>query len=324
MFPVAPLSRATADLAYKVICALSSEEMLHVRDRKSRNFTRGFLTYLPLVLWSFICLFPLYWVCITSLKSGDAVMQGPRYLPFVDFQPTLESWRFILFDAGYNLVHRYMNSVLIGGFATILTIGLALMLIYGLTRHTSFFGSRFTKPLLAGLLFTRLLPPAMLVLPLYLMAKMTGSLDTLTMVVLVYASVNLPVAIWLLLPIMGFRATDQEEAAMLDGTSQWQVLFGILLPMLWGQVCAVAFLILILCWNEFLLAAYLTSDHALTLPPFLVGQMSMKEAQIAGEAEEWAQFSAASVLMMAPLLLGAGWLQRQLGRNLASHNTLSR
>lgn len=298
--------------------------MLHVKNKNVRNFTRGFLTYTPLVFWSFVCLFPLYWVCITSFKSGDAVMHGPSYFPFVDFQPTLESWRFILFDASDNLLHRYVNTVLIGGFASVLTICLALMLIYGLTRHTSFFGSRFTKPLLAGLLFTRLLPPAMLVLPLYLMAKTTGSLDTLTMMVLVYAAVNLPVAVWLLLPIMGFRATDQEEAAILDGTSQVEVLFGILLPMVWGQVCAVAFLVLIFCWNEFLLAAYLTSDHALTLPPFLVGQMSMKEAQIAGEAEEWAQFSAASVVMSAPLLWGAGWLQRQLGRSLLGYKSLSR
>ncbi len=298
--------------------------MLQARNKQSRNFARVLLIYGPLVFWSFVCLFPLYWVGITSLKSGDAVMQGPRYLPFVDFQPTLESWRFILFDAAENLVHRYMNSVLIGSFATVLTVGLAMMLIYGLTRHTSFFGSRFAKSMLAGLLFTRLLPPAMLVLPLYFMAKMTGSLDTLIVVVLVYASVNLPVAIWLLLPIMGFRATDQEEAAILDGTSQWQVLFGILLPVLWGQVCAVTFLVLILCWNEFLLATYLTSDHALTLPPFLVGQMSMKEAQIAGEAEEWAQFSAASVLMMAPLLLGAGWLQRQVGRGFLGYRAITR
>ena len=273
-------------------------------------------TYAILGLWSLVCAFPLYWVLVTSLKDANAIMSGARYLPFVDFQPTLESWRFILFDATENLVQRYINSLLASGLATGLTIVLSAMLIFGLTRHPKTRGAWQSRQFLFAILATRILPPIVLVMPLYLMAQWSGTLDSISILIMVYAAVNMPVAIWLLLPVLGPRATEQEEAAVLDGASQPSILFGILLPMVWGQLCAVAFFVFILCWNEYLVAAYLTSDHALTLPPFLVGQMSMKEAQIAGEAEEWAQFSAASVLMVAPLLLGAGWLQRQLGRSL--------
>ena len=79
-------------------------------------------------------------------------------------------------------------------------------------------------------------------------------------------------------------------------------------------MAAAGLLIFVLCWNEYLFAAYLTSDHALTLPPFLAGQMSMREAQVGSEAEEWARFSAATVVIALPLLALTGLALRSLRR----------
>jgi multiple sugar transport system permease protein len=128
--------------------------------------------------------------------------------------------------------------------------------------------------------------------------------------------VNLPVALWLLQPVLGPRATEPEEAAQLDGATHLTILFGILLPMFRGGVMATGVIVFLLCWNEYLFAAYLTSDHALTLPPWMVGQLSMKEAQVGGEVEELAHLSAAAVLMAIPALVFATFAQRVLARSL--------
>jgi multiple sugar transport system permease protein len=147
-----------------------------------------------------------------------------------------------------------------------------------------------------------------------MMAQFAGLLDTRLALIFTYTALNLPVAVWLLQPIFGARATAQEEAAQLDGASQFQIFFTIFLPMVAASIAAVGLLIFILCWNEYLFAAYLAGNHAMTLPPWLVGQMSVKEAQIGSEAEEWAHLSAATILMAAPLLTCTVFVQRFLGR----------
>ena len=281
-----------------------------------RHFGHGrvgrLLVYGVLVFWALVCLFPLYWFAITSVKDEPAIMRGPVYLPFVDFQPTLQSWRIVLFYGQDSLIPRFGNSLVIGIVATLFTLLLASLLVYGLTRHFKDTSGTWPRRIMLGVLASRLLPPAVLVLPFYLMASWTYLLDSRTILILVYTVINLPAAVWLLHPIFGNRATEQEEAAALEGVPALSIPFTIFLPMVFAQVAAVGFLVFLLCWNEYYFAVNLTSDHALTLPPFLVGQMSMKEAQIAGEAEEWAQFSAATLVMVVPLLLGAGLAQKFL------------
>lgn len=267
------------------------------------------LTYAMLGFWSLVCLFPLYWLAITSLKGEGDIMQGPFYLPLIDFAPTLKSWNFILFDAYENLLRRYLNSLIVASCASGLALSTGAMLVYGATRY-----GRNMESLLLAALATRLLPPAVLVLPLYMMVWHAGLLDTRTGLILSYAAVNLPVAVWLLLPVIGDKASEQEESALLDGASQMWIFFSVLLPMLRPSLAGTGLLIFVLCWNEYLFAAYLASDQAMTLPPWMVGQLSMKEAQVGGDAEEWAQLSAAMMLMVAPLLCFAAIAQRYLAR----------
>ena len=262
-----------------------------------------------LATWSVVCVFPIYWVAVTSLKSEADITSGPRYLPFVDFTPNLDSWAFLLADPHENLRMRFLNSAVIASGSTAVTLLLGAMLVYGVTR---FYPS--ARRILAAVLATRILPPIVLVLPVYVVGHYTGLLDTRLGLIAVYAGANLPVAVWLLQPIFGAVATDQEEAAQLDGASRLGVFFGIVIPMAATGLAAVGLLIFILCWNEYLYAAILAGNNAMTLPPWLVGQMSIKEAQVGSEAEEWAHFSAATVLMAVPVLLFAAFAQRALGR----------
>ncbi len=271
------------------------------------------LTYALLGLWSLVCIVPLYWFAVTSLKSIDDIDGPPAYLPFVDFTPSLEAWRFILLDPRETRVPRFINSAAIAAAATVLTLLAAGLAIYGMTRFRR--GPSFGHfGVLSFMLATRILPPIVIVLPLYMMAQVTGGLDTRIFLILTYTAINLPVALWLLQPVLGSSATEQEEAALLDGASHLTILFTILLPMVRAGLFAAGLLIFLLCWNEYLFAAYLTSEHALTLPPWMVGQISYKEAQVGGEPEEWAHLSAATVVMVVPVLLFAAFAQRALGR----------
>lgn len=274
------------------------------------------LAYTILFVWSLVCLFPLAWVLSTAFKGAAEINGGPFYLPFLDFQPRLDAWIFLLTDPSDNLVARYINSAVVAFVATGLALLIAGMAVYGLTRFRVG-GIAANAGLLVAMLAIRVLPPIVVVLPLYLMARATGTLDTTFALIAAYTAINLPVAVWLLLPAFGVRASDQEEAARLDGASHPLIFFTIVVPMLLREIVGAGLLVFILCWNEYLFAAYLATDHAMTLPPWLVGQLSIKEAQIGGEAEDWARFSAATVLMMAPLLVFAGLAQRVIGRAIA-------
>ena len=319
-------------------------------------------TYGLLLFWSAVCLFPVYWITITSFKAPGDFTNLPRYLPFVDFQPTLAPWQFVFTDHQDNLRLGYFNSIIVASTSTLITLTFGAMAVYGLTRlrttvswttltlggfglllgtiipyeHTAcplclvafslacipFTAMRGWKrgPMLEphliaiGLIASRVLPPVAMIAPLYAMAEATGLLDTQLLLILVYAGANLPVAIWLLQPAFGTRATEAEEAAYLEGASHSSILFTILLPMIRQPLLAVGLLIFLLCFNEYFLAAHLAPGQAITMPPWLVSQISMREAQIIAEEDELSHLSAAIVLMVLPLLAFSVTLQRFLGQ----------
>jgi multiple sugar transport system permease protein len=286
------------------------------RPHQRRALLARILTYAVLIFWSLVCLFPLYWVAVTSLKDEPEIMRGPFYLPFVDFTPSLDAWVSILAYANDHLLLRFFNSVVVGITSTLLTVLIGGMAVYGLTRfrHGAPWTALGNRSIMTAILATRILPPVVIVLPIYMMAQYTGTLDTHFALIFTYTAANLPVAVWLLLPVFGNIATSQEEAAQLDGASHLQIFLTIFLPMVAASTAAVGLVIFILCWNEYLFAAYLASDKVSTLPPWIVGQMSIKEAQVGGEGDEWPQLSAAIIFMIVPLLACTALAQRVLSR----------
>ncbi len=332
------------------------------RPHRAQSNSAKFLIHAALLMWTVVCVFPLYWIAITSFKDENAIDNGPFYLPFVDFTPSLDSWSFILTYENDFLLIRLLNSLIVGLTSTILTLLMGAMAVYGLTRfryalpwsslafglvslvllggffsvstagvHLIFAVAVVIALILAGrlntrgpalhnggivvlMMATRILPPMVVLLPIYVMAQNTGLLDTRLILILTYASVNLPVVVWLLLPVFGPRATQQEEAALLDGASPFTTFITIFVPMVAPSVAAVGLLIFVLCWNEYLFAVELASNNAMTLPPWIIGQMSIKEAQSGGDGLEWARLSAAITLMIVPVLVLAGFVQRFMGR----------
>ena len=216
----------------------------------------------------------------------------------------------LLVLAGLGLSATSLVTRLLPFLALVVIAGLLLVLAVKLSRIGPAVGVTGGSTFI---LATRCLPPVVLALPLYVMARSTGAYDSILGLVLVYSAINLPVAVWLLQPVIGSKATEQEEAAQVDGATHVAILFEILLPMVRRAVVAAGLLIFLLCWNEYLFAAFLTSDHALTLPVWMAEQLSMKEAQVGGGAEEWAHMSAATVLMVIPAMVFAAFGMRAIG-----------
>ena len=311
------------DLAFLASLAIFSLIMTQ-RHRTITNYPHSnrsplanVLIYGVLVFWSFVCLFPLYWIVVTSFKGEAEITYGPYYLPFVDFTPSLNAWITNFTYANDHLLLRFLNSAIVAITSTVLTILFGGMAVYGLTRFryaTRWIPSFSNNTILFAILATRILPPIVVAFPVYMMAFYTGSLDTHFALIFTYTAANLPVAVWLLLPVFGNMATSQEEAAQLDGASHFRIFLTIFLPMVAASTAAVGVLIFILCWNEYLFATFLTSDRVSTLPPWVMGQMSIKEAAVGGDGDEWPQLSAAIIFMITPLLACTAFTLRALGR----------
>lgn len=263
--------------------------------------TGRILRHFVLAAWSAVCLLPLYWVAIGSFKSARDVANGPAFLPFVDFQPTLNAWLYILFDSGVDTLGRFANSLAVASFSTILTLLLGGMAAFSVVRWR---GSRFWQHrLMVAVLATRILPPIIVATPIYLMMNAIGGVDTWWALVIVYTTTNLPLALWLLRDGFADLSPDILDAAEIDGASFVSVFFTMAVPLARASIIATGMLVFILSWNEFTLAVLLTTDHALTLPPYLAGQMAVRK-QMATAGPQWDFFCVLIMLMTTPLIAG--------------------
>ena len=351
------------------------------------------VAYSFLTLWSIYVIFPIYWVVITAFKDATTVNGGPFYIPFVDFQPNLDSWRTMLsadpFCDGYAifrqfglLIHNslgfivspfvhvdpmepqickvflaFTNSVFIGVASTLLCVTIGSMAAYALARIeykpkfgnivifviltlmvilvTSYagvkwyvtsavalalfyllvriFGKRFTATLgnndiLFWIISQRILPPIVVIIPVYMMFQAVSLLDTHLGLIIIYAVANLPIVVWLMHDFFAGLPIELEESAQLDGATRLGIFWDIVLPLTRPGLAATTLLTLILNWNEYLFAVFLTTSKAITMP-------IMVAAKNAGERGTlWWEMCAVIVVMIIPVILAAIVLQRFIAK----------
>ncbi|MEA2547337.1 MAG: multiple sugar transport system permease protein [Chloroflexota bacterium] len=95
-----------------------------------------FGAFVLLLIWAFVVLFPVYWLFVTSFKTPYEVDKGPFYFPFIDFQPTLDAWKYILFDLGNDTLRPYLNTVIVGLSSSVIALILGSLAAYALVRFT--------------------------------------------------------------------------------------------------------------------------------------------------------------------------------------------
>ena len=316
------------------------------------------IVYVLLFFWATVVLFPLYWVVITSFKLPIDVAYPPKYLPFIDYQPSLHAWRYIFVDLGNDTFRPYLNSVIVASLSTLLALAIGSMAAYALSRiqykpsvgsvvtfilllaavvasvvltgvdwrvaaivalALFFFvlraaGSRFRRKLGNGdilfwIISQRILPPVVAAIPIYVMFQKLHLLDTHAALIATYTTVNLPIVVWLMYDFFVAVPKDLEESAQLDGASRFRIFIGIVLPLAKPGLIATGLLVLILAWNEYLLALFLSTAKAQTIPLLVA-------AQNATRGPQWWYMSVLIIIMIAPVVALTVALQKYIAKGL--------
>ena len=242
--------------------------------------------------------FPIFWMVLTSFKSeGDAI--APRLL----FSPSLESYRDVFARADY--LAFALNSVTISVGGTVLALLFAIPAAYSMAFHPT---DR-TRGTLLWMLSTKMLPPVGVLVPIYLLFRTAGLLDTRTGLVAIYALMNLPIVVWMLFTFYKEVPNEILEAGRMDGARTLTEVWFLLLPLTLPGVASTGLLSLILCWNEAFWSLNLTSAGAAPLTAFIASFSSP-------EGLFFAKLSAASTMAVAPILVFGWFSQRQLVQGL--------
>jgi multiple sugar transport system permease protein len=357
------------------------------------SFAGNIVAYSILIIWSAFVLFPIYWVIITSFKDAKIVNEGPYYIPFYDFVPTLDGWRaqfsvepncdaysfvrqfgvtsynaiaflltpFVTVErmqpAICKVLLAYENSLIVSVFSTALCMIVGSMAAYALARvaYAPKFGNivmfvilalasilastfagihwalatavalalffllarafgRFFKSTLGNndilfwIISQRILPPIVVVIPIYMMFQAVGLVDSHLALILVYAVANLPIVVWLMYDFFRSLPIELEESAQLDGATRFGIFWDIVLPLTRPGFAATTLLTLILNWNEYLFAVFLSTAKAQTMP-------IMIQAKNAGERGTlWWEMCAIIVVMIIPVIVMAIVLQRFIAK----------
>jgi multiple sugar transport system permease protein len=155
----------------------------------------------------------------------------------------------------------------------------------------------------------RIMPPIVAVLPIYVMFQQLRLLDTQIALIATYTAVNLPIVVWLTRDFFAGIPLDLEESAEIDGASKFRVFFTIALPLVRSGLVATFLLVLILSWNEYLLALFLSNANAQTMPVLVSAQNTTRGPQ-------WWYMSVLIVMMIGPVVVIASVLQKHIARGL--------
>jgi multiple sugar transport system permease protein len=278
------------------------------RDGMGRNRRPGLMglgKYALLIAAVVAAVAPVYWMVTVSLKNEvDQFATPPRW---VDFSPTLAHYLDAFFARSFG--QYLIASATVAAASTVCATVIGTLAAYGLSRFRLRAG--LDRRLSIWILSTRMFPPIVSAVPLFLMMRDLRLLDTMTALVVVYTAFNLPFVVWMMRGFFQELPRELEEAAMVDGDSRLGALARVILPLVTPGLAATAVFCLIMSWNEFLLALVLTqTDRAMTLPVGIAGRVTQYEIK-------WGVMSAAGVVAMLPILVFALAAQRYLVRGLS-------
>jgi len=270
-----------------------------------------FLKYLAIALWSAFVVTPFLWALTTSFKTANGITGGPTYLPWLQYEPSLNGWK-SLFGAGggIDIVAPYIDSLIVTGSASLISIVLGTLAAYGLSRFTYRAGFVKNEDLIFFFISQRIMPPIVLAIPFFLMLKWLDLLDSKLGLILVYVALLLPIAVWIMVDFFNNVPRQIDEMAMLDGCTPIEAFLRVVLPNSLPGIIVAGMFCLIFGWNDFFFAFTLTFTDTQLLPVAVVALNS--------SVTPWWSLSASALISVAPLLLEAIVVERFLSRgNLA-------
>lgn len=269
-----------------------------IRHRRRRRPSVGRFVFLGLFM--LFVLAPIYWMFVTSIKpSDDYLAIPPVWFPS---EPTTVHYTAALF--AYRGLQGIVNSLVVSLAATVLSVAVGTAMAYSLARFNT--GG---KHLSFWVLSQRFLPPIAVVLPIFLIYRSVGLHDTRLGLIIAYTVFTLPVSVWMMLAYFRSMPRSMEDAALVDGCTQWQAFWQVAVPLAAPGIVAAAVFAFIACWTEFFFALVLTSRTAFTLPTVFRAFLGFQGAQY-GEA------SALAIVSLAPSIALGVLAQRHLVRGL--------
>jgi multiple sugar transport system permease protein len=313
--------------------------MAAVQTRSERALNR--VAIAAVLVITLIFLAPIYWITSTAFKPRNlattippTVLFEPELSPFVKLftkrsqlrgAPTPEEyaaapwWERMVFDGGEKIVrsgrgevqpsgypNRFMNSLIVAITSTVLAVGMGTFTAYGFSR----FKVKGEADLLFFILSTRMLPPVVVAIPMFLMYRVVGLNDTHWGLIILYTAFNLSFSVWLMKGFIDEIPKEYEEAALVDGYTRMEAFFKIVIPEAATGIAATAVFCFITAWNEYAFALIMTSRRAQTAPPFI-------PSQVGSGLPDWTVIAAGTFLFLLPVAIFTFLLRNHLLRGMS-------
>lgn len=267
------------------------------------------LTHTILIIASIIAVFPVLWIVSTSFKPFDEVFSTTINIIPDNF--TLENYKYVLTKNDSMFLTWMKNSALIAVSTTIFSVFLSATAAYALSRY-KFVGHKFTMYMF---LVTQMFPGALLLIPLYNLMNSFGLLNSHIGLILAYSTVAVPYSTWMLKGFFDTIPYELEEAARVDGLSQFGTFYRIVLPLSLPGISVTAFFSFITAWNEFMVAlTFMNSEEMYTLPIGL--QQFVNQFNT-----DWHLMAAGAVIITIPVLIFFMFAQKYLVSGLTAGGT---
>jgi sorbitol/mannitol transport system permease protein len=277
-----------------------TETPIVVGERRWVNNAFGVLAWVV----GLVFFFPVLWMLVNSFKTEQAANTTPT----LNFTPTLDRYREVTRSAGglLSFGEAFTNSAVVVVVSTLIVLTLAIPAAYALAiRPVAKW-----RDVLFFFISTKFLPVVAAILPVWILAKSLGLLNSRLALIILYTGLNLPLAVWMLRSFFQEIPRELIEAAEIDGAGLKGQLTSIILPMAAPGIAATALLCVIFAWNEFFYAVQLNPVKGSTVPIWVTTNISTR-------GDFLAKLSAASVLACIPVVL-AGWIaQKRMIRGLA-------
>ncbi|MBY5460692.1 carbohydrate ABC transporter permease (plasmid) [Rhizobium leguminosarum] len=313
--------------------------MAAVQTRSERALNR--VAIAAVLVITLIFLAPIYWITSTAFKPRNlattippTVLFEPELSPFVKLftkrsqlrvAPPPEEyaaapwWERMVFDGGEKIVrsgrgevqpsgypNRFMNSLIVAITSTVLAVGMGTFTAYGFSR----FKVKGEADLLFFILSTRMLPPVVVAIPMFLMYRVVGLNDTHWGLIILYTAFNLSFSVWLMKGFIDEIPKEYEEAALVDGYTRMEAFFKIVIPEAATGIAATAVFCFITAWNEYAFALIMTSRRAQTAPPFI-------PSQVGSGLPDWTVIAAGTFLFLLPVAIFTFLLRNHLLRGMS-------
>ncbi|HEY6434137.1 MAG TPA: carbohydrate ABC transporter permease [Acetobacteraceae bacterium] len=263
------------------------------------------LIYVILIGAAVWVLVPFLWAIVNSIKGLEQTFQSGAIIPFLQFKPTLDSWRQVMNDSG--VLHALLSSIVVSGGATLLVLLIGIPAAYSLARFEFPIPSR---DITLWFLSQRVLPPAIVLIPFYLMMVFFGLIDTWTGLIISYSTFSLAFGVVIMRDIFRDVSKEIEEAAKVEGATAWQIFVRIALPLSVDGIIVTAINVFAFGWNEALFASAFTSRNAQTLASFILASRGTRDID----------FNLAAVntlIAIGPPVILSFFFQRYLARGLS-------